>query len=59
MVLESGAVESFAISGGFLGLMAAVELGVAVVLLAFGSGGTFRVLLLMAWLSAISLIGWL
>jgi len=49
-VLESEAVESMALSGGFLALIAAIELGAALFVLGWGTGGTVLRLLLLGWI---------
>jgi ATP-binding cassette subfamily B protein len=48
-VIESEAVESLALSGGFLGLVSLVELILAAAILAAGAGGGPHALLLAAW----------
>lgn len=48
-VLESAAVESLAISGGLLGLVALVEIALAAVVLWWSSGGPLLALLLLLW----------
>lgn len=55
-VIESEAVESLALSGGFLGLFAVVELAMAAVVLYMGAGGGFHVLFLLGWIALILLI---
>ena len=57
-ILESEAVESLALSGGFSGLVALVELLVASVILALGAGGALHVALLVATLGASALFAW-
>jgi ATP-binding cassette, subfamily B, bacterial len=57
-VIESDAVESLALSGGFLGLFAVIELTMAAVVLSIGAGGGFHVLFLLGWIALIFLIGW-
>ena len=42
-VLESEALEALALSGGFLALVALIEIIVAIFVLAFGAGGTFAI----------------
>jgi ATP-binding cassette subfamily B protein len=56
-VIESEAVESLALSGGFLGLTAAIELVAAVVVLALGAGGGLQATLLVAWIAFTLLLG--
>jgi ATP-binding cassette, subfamily B, bacterial len=48
-VLESEAVESLALSGGFAALIAAIELGAAMVVLGWGTGAMLLRILLSAW----------
>ena len=48
-VMESEAVEALAGSGGFLALVAALDLGLAALVLSRGAGGAFSVLALGAW----------
>jgi ATP-binding cassette subfamily B protein len=49
-VMESEAVESLALSGGFLSLLALIELIGALVVLGFAPGGVLLILLLLGWL---------
>jgi ATP-binding cassette subfamily B protein len=49
-VFESEAVESMALSGGFLALIAAIELGAALFVLGWGTGSTVLRLLLLGWI---------
>ena len=48
-MIESEAVESLALTGGMLTVIAAVELAVAVFVLSTGAGGAFHAGLLVAW----------
>lgn len=48
-VAESEAVETLALGGGLLALLAALDLVIAAVVLALGSGGALHVALLVAW----------
>jgi ATP-binding cassette subfamily B protein len=48
-VIESEALETLAMSGGFLALVSVLELAVSSVVLAFGAGGAWQALLLVAW----------
>jgi ATP-binding cassette subfamily B protein len=57
-VIESGAVESMALSAGFSGLMAVIELVAAGVVLAMGPGGVVRVLLFLGWIIITCVLGW-
>jgi ATP-binding cassette, subfamily B, bacterial len=56
-VLESEAVESLALSGGFLALMAIVELFISIFVLAAGAGGWRQAGVLVAWLAVGDVIG--
>ena len=49
-VIESEALESLALSGGFAVLIATIELCLAAWVLAMGSGGAWHILLLLGWL---------
>ncbi len=57
-VIESEAVESLAVSGGLLGVLAVIELVGAAVILALGAGGALHVLLLVAWIGAAAAVAW-
>ena len=57
-VLESQAVESLALGGGFLALVAGVELIMAAVVLGKGAGGTLHVLLFLGWVALALLLNW-
>jgi ATP-binding cassette subfamily B protein len=56
-VIESSAVESLALSGGFLGLVAIIELVMAALILAAGAGGMIHVLMLAGWVTLAAFIG--
>ncbi|WP_438026984.1 ATP-binding cassette domain-containing protein [Sorangium sp. So ce233] len=56
-VLESQAVESLALGGGFGALFFAIELVMAAVVLALGAGGAARVALLAAWVALAAVVG--
>jgi ATP-binding cassette subfamily B protein len=56
-VLESGVIEQAALTGGFLGLTAALELVVAGAVLASGAGGPTHALLLLGTAAAALLLG--
>jgi ATP-binding cassette subfamily B protein len=56
-VLESEAVESLALSGGFLALMAIIELFISIFVLAAGAGGWLQAGVFVAWLAAGDVIG--
>jgi ATP-binding cassette subfamily B protein len=57
-VIESEAVEALALSGGFLGLVAIIELAVAVFVLGAGAGGLIHSFLLLAWLGVAGMLMW-
>ncbi len=48
-VVESDAVESLALKGGFSALMATIELLIGALVLGVGAGGLFHTLLLVVW----------
>src|SRR5262249_14143559 len=48
-VIESEAVESLALSGGFLGLVAVIELVISAIVLGVGAGSVLHVVLLLGW----------
>jgi len=55
-VMEAASLESLALGGGLMALVAVLELFIAVSVLAIGAGGIFHALLLLGWLA---LTGWL
>jgi len=57
-VIESEAVESLALSGGFVGLVAMIELAIAAMILSMGAGGWFHVLFLLGWCGLAVVLGW-
>jgi ATP-binding cassette, subfamily B, bacterial len=57
-VIESEAVESLALSGGFLALIAGIELVMAAAVLGLGAGGLPHALLLLGWGALALLLGW-
>src|ERR1700733_9236028 len=57
-VLESEAVEALALSGGFLALVALIEIIVAIFVLATGAGGLLQAALLFVWLLVAAGIAW-
>jgi ATP-binding cassette, subfamily B, bacterial len=57
-VLESEAVEALALSGGFLALVAFIEIVVAIFVLAAGAGGLLQSALLFVWLLVAAGIAW-
>jgi ATP-binding cassette subfamily B protein len=56
-VIESGAVESMALSAGFAGLVAVVELVAAAVVLLVGPAGWLRLLLFVGWIVLTVILG--
>jgi ATP-binding cassette subfamily B protein len=57
-VIESEAVEALALSGGFLAVLALVELIMAAAVLGMGAGGKLHTFLLLAWVAFALLVGW-
>ncbi len=57
-VIESEAVESLALSGGILGLLAGIELAIAAAVLGAVPGGGLQALLLLSWVGLGGLLGW-
>jgi ATP-binding cassette subfamily B protein len=57
-VIESEAVESLALNGGFLGLVASIELGMALLVLGAGAGGGPHALLLLGWVVLTFFLSW-
>lgn len=57
-VLESEAVEALALSGGFLALVALIELAASVVVLSIGAGGALQAGLLTVWMAVAAAIAW-
>lgn len=58
-VIESNAVESLTLSGGFLGLVALIELISAAIVLSIGAAGWLHVLSLAGWVALAVALGWL
>ena len=58
-VIESNAVESLSLSGGFLGLVSLIELIAAAVVLRAGAAGWLHVFLLVGWVALAVGLGWL
>ena len=56
-VIESEAVESLALNGGFLTLLAGIELIMAAMVLSTGVGGQLHALLLLGWIALALLMG--
>jgi ATP-binding cassette subfamily B protein len=57
-VMESEAVEMLALGGGFMAVVAVIELIMASAILAIGAGGRFHTLLLLLWVVGALLISW-
>ena len=57
-VIESEALESLALSGGFLALVSVIELVLAAVVLGAGAGGVGQALLLALWAAMAAVLGW-
>jgi ATP-binding cassette subfamily B protein len=57
-VMESEAVESLALSGGFLALVSLIELLFAALVLSAGAGGAFTVAALVIWTALIVWLAW-
>jgi len=57
-VLESEAVEALALSGGFLALVALIEIAASVFVLAAGAGGLLHSVLLILWLLIAGALAW-
>lgn len=57
-IIETDAVETMALNGGFHGLLALIEILMSLVVLYLGSGGALHAALLLAWTAAALLIGW-
>ena len=58
-VMESAAFEQLALSGGFIAILAVIQIGMAAVILSLGTGGSFHTLLLLIWLAVTVIMGWL
>lgn len=57
-IIETEAVESLALSGGFMGMLAGIELCIAAWVLAQGSVGWPHALLLLAWIAGTLFVCW-
>ncbi len=57
-VIESEALESLALSGGFLAMVSVIELVLAAVVLGAGAGGVGHALLLVLWGAMAAVLGW-
>ncbi len=58
-VIESNAIESLTLSGGFLGLVAVIELISAGIVLSLGAAGLMHTVLLVGWVAVAMVVGWL
>jgi len=58
-VIESNAVESLTLSGGFLGVVAVIELISGAIVLSLGAAGWLHVCLLAGWVALAVALGWL
>ena len=57
-IIETDAVETMALNGGFHGLLALIELTMAAVVLSMGSGGWLHAGMLLLWTVFALFIGW-
>ena len=57
-IIETEAVETMALNGGFHGLLALIELTMSAVVLSMGSGGWPHAGLLLLWIGLTLFIGW-
>ena len=57
-VLEADRVENLALSGGFVGLVALIELAFATGVIGLGAGGGLQVGLLLVWLGVAGYLSW-
>jgi ATP-binding cassette, subfamily B, bacterial len=58
-VIESEAVDALALSGGFLAIVALIEILISVFVLRAGAGGALQPGLLLGWLVASGVVGWM
>ncbi len=58
-VIESEAVDALALSGGFLAVVALIEILISVFVLRAGAGGALQPGLLLGWLMASGVVGWM
>jgi ATP-binding cassette subfamily B protein len=58
-VIESEAVDALALSGGFLAVVALIEILISVFVLDAGAGGALQPGLLLGWLIASGIAGWM
>ena len=57
-IIETDAVETMALNGGFHGLLAVIELTMSAAVLSMGSGGWLHAVLLLLWIAFALFIGW-
>ena len=57
-IIETEAVETMALNGGFHALLAVIELTMSAVVLSMGSGGGFHAALLILWIGFALFVGW-
>jgi ATP-binding cassette subfamily B protein len=57
-IIETDAVETMALNGGFHGLLALIEILMSLVVLYLGSGGGLHAALLLVWTAAALFVGW-
>lgn len=57
-VLESESIETLTLSGGFLAVFAALELGVSAVVIAGGAGGLLQLSSLVVWTALVGAVAW-
>jgi ABC-type multidrug transport system fused ATPase/permease subunit len=58
-VIESEAVDALALSGGFLAVVALIEILISIFVLDAGAGATLQPVLLLGWLAASGVAGWM
>ena len=57
-VIESESIESLSLTGGFLSVMALVEMTGAFIVLSYGAGGRLHLFLLASWIAASAAMAW-
>jgi len=57
-IIESSAIETLVLNGGFLALVAAIETVMAVAILSLGAGGWLHALMLCGWVALTLLVAW-
>lgn len=58
-ILEAEAMERLALDGGFLGIVAIIELSMAAAVLAAGAGGWLHVAMLFGWIAVTLAVEWI